>query len=825
MTHIAEQLKAAGVPSFPCWARFNESRGRWDKGPSVPRGEAWATAAERPFGDPALNWSSGVIGVPIPPGVVVLDLDLYKGATRADVEAYLGCALPWDAALVQRTIGGGEHYAFRCDWNMRQGDSLGVAGFDTRVAGKGFICSGRGYSPVGFGVFALAYPARLPMLPDAAREKLERHEAPAPERGAALDADDGEILDALRHIDPGCSRAEWVRVGLAIRHQYQADELKGSEIFDRWSAGEFWPEGEPDNYVLSGPGSPTEQFGSFKPEGGTTIATLFFMAMQGGWHPPANFNTAAAFGPDAVSAGTFSDLVDRIRRDGCDIRAVQALVDDIRAAGCNALQVALLAAELKAELKGAGVQGKTVAAHIDSLLQTRAPSDDFAQPGQYGKSDPVNAATFVDRYYPDGVLVRADGEFYRYGGKAWELIPRDTIEHQIAVDMTAHRMQNNRITACTSLVLKLVRVRDGEVNQVPPLVLIFDNGILDLPTGKLYPHDKELFSTNLLPYAWRPDAVCPLWLTFLDDVFGGDQERIALLQEWFGYLMTRSYSFQKIMLMLGPKRCGKGTIGRVLQHLVGKGNFTGGSLSSFAADSFLASLRTKTVIFIGDAEKKVAPQKVNQVIERMKTISGNDEVAFDRKFLSGLSETFLTRITIASNSIPNLFDDSGALASRLLVLPFYKSYYDREDLGLSDRLLAEIEGVAAWAIEGWQRLQANGRFTHPSVSQNEIQLIREAYSPIMRFVAECCEVADGNKVTSKDLYEAYRAWALGEGEEILRPKTFTGSLRDSLRGDGVSYGVHRFPDGGRARGFSGLALKADIPNSGLAAAFQPRVVK
>lgn len=370
---IAEQLRAAGVPTFPCWARYNAAKGRWDKGPSVPRDESWQVSALRPFNDPALNWNSGIIGVPIPPGVLVLDLDTYKGATREAVEAYLGCRLDWDRAFIQRTIGGGEHYAFRCDWLARQGDTIdGVTGFDTRVAGKGFIASGQGYTPVGFGLFALAYPDQLPALPDPARAKLEYVEPPPREAPVPLPSEDerntDQVVQALRHIDPGGARADWVRIGLALRHYYHDDEPTGMDLFDRWSAGEYWQGDPPENYV---PEHIPHQWGSFKPEGATTIASLFYRAIQSGWVPPANFDTAAAFGGNAADSSAFHDLVERVRESGGDITQTGDILEEIRGAGCNALQVALLAAELKNALKDAGIRDATVGKMVDGLLSVK----------------------------------------------------------------------------------------------------------------------------------------------------------------------------------------------------------------------------------------------------------------------------------------------------------------------------------------------------------------------------------------------------------------------------------------------------------------------
>lgn len=366
MPPIAEQLRAAGIPTFPCWTRYNADRGRFDKGPAVPRGESWRDAAAWPYTDPRLDWSSGVFGVPIPDGVVVLDLDTYKGVTRAAVDAFLGAPLDWERALVQRTISGGEHYAFRCDWPVRQGDSIGLPGFDTRAAGRGFICSGVGYTPTAFGLFALAYPAQLPALPDAARAVLERAETPPPPPLPEGHADAGEIVEALRFIDPGCPRSEWVRVGLALRHQFHDDEPTGLDLFHRWSSGEYWPAGAPDNYV---PEHIDGQWGSFKPEGATTIASLFYRAIQAGWRPPATFDTAAAFGVDAAP---FERLVTRVREQGGDVLQTAAIVDEIRTAGCNALQVALLAAELKTALRDAGIRDAQVGKLVDSLLAVRA---------------------------------------------------------------------------------------------------------------------------------------------------------------------------------------------------------------------------------------------------------------------------------------------------------------------------------------------------------------------------------------------------------------------------------------------------------------------
>lgn len=825
MPPLAQAMQAAGLHVFPCWSR-QRADGGWDKGPAVPKGTSWKEVAAHPDQYPTLDWSAEVVGVPIPPGVLVLDVDRYKGITCEQIDAALGVPIPWAPALIQKTLSGGEHYAFRVDFDANQSNDGLPRGLDVRAAGKGFICTGAGYHPMGSGVFAMLYPAALPPLPDALRHMLEVRPTPAPMpvttqlpygNSDLLNKDAETVTAALSHLDPGCDRRAWVRVGCALKNHYQDDDAAGFEVFSRWSAGEFWAGGEPLNYV---PDHLPGQWDSFKADKENAVhgGTLFWLAMRAGWRPPARFDTAAAFGPGAASVEAFTALVDRIYAEGADSRKTEELLEAVRASGCNDVQALLLRNELKSMLKSAKLLDKDLTKIIDRAISPAAPLPD----GAYTGNDTDNAETFLRKHYPGGTLIRCDGEAYRFNGKCWEKLSADMLRHQVAVAMAPARVQAARVSGCYEMVIRTCPTYEGVMNTAPANLVMFNNGVLDLYTGHLGPHSQHLMTTNMLPYDFAPGAQCPSWQAFLWDVFEGDYDRIALLQEWFGYELTNDYRHQKIMLLLGPKRSGKGTIGRVLKHVVGEANFSGGSLTSFADDSFLDSLRTKTVLFIGDAEKRVSNRVISQVIERIKTISGNDEVSFNRKFLSYMTTTLPTRITVASNSVPNLFDDSGALASRLLILPFSRSFYGEEDLDLTHRLLAELPGIAAWSLEGLRRLNTNRRFTSPEVGKAEAEYVQETFSPITRFIDEVCVLHSDVRCTSAEIYEAYRAWCLHEGEELLRRRTFISAIKDSGRGRGVHYGPVRF---GNVvdRGFRGIRPALDqVPGGG--AAWAPKIV-
>lgn len=800
---IAHALIAAGVQVFPCWIRHNPQKNKYEKGPAIPKGTNWQTV------DPAdarLNWSTGTIGIAIPPGVVVLDLDTQKGVTRADVEAFLGVRIPWEAGLIQHTPSGGSHYAFRTSENIHQRSDW-ITGFDTRTDGAGFICSGDLYPSAGnFGPYALCNAAALPELPRntpiVAVETPAHTPQPLPD---PTTRDEESLVSALHYCDP-TARADWLTVGLALRNYYHDDAEAGFRVFDAWSRGEYWREGCPDSYS---PDTQLDQWASFKTSKGgreVTIGTVYHMAVQGGWIPPRKFDTAAAFGPGAAPAEKYEAAIDEIQAIGGDPKQAEAVVGMIQRLEGSALQRAMLGALLRRQLKEDGLLTKELDATLDAMIGVKGEAN---VTGVYGKNHSQNAILFLDEKYPEAGLVRVREIWYAFDGRSWVELDDDAVRHEVAVALAPISPQNSTISGTYSLLEAFTYRNDLEVGAVPNNLVILQNGVLDLHSLELMPHDKRLFTTNILPYTYNPGAVCPTWIDFLSDITGNDAELMDLLQEWFGYMLSNDYRHQKIFLILGPRRSGKGTIGRILNRLVGDQNFAGADLSDLTENKFLETLPTKSVMFDGDVQKTFKGGAGEAITKKLKTISGNDRVTIPRLYKKPLNVYLPTRFTLAGNHLPRLFDDSGALAGRMLVMPLYKTFYGREDLYLFDKLVSEIEGIANWALAGLMRLNQNGRFTEPRVSAEEMGQLAEQYSPIKQYVDNHLFLGGEFVTSTPDLYEHYRNWALNEGEDqLLTRRTFVSNIKDITRGHGVNYGVYRV-NGEPVRAFKGVCLRED----------------
>ncbi|MCC6425920.1 MAG: hypothetical protein IT435_03770 [Phycisphaerales bacterium] len=305
---------------------------------------------------------------------------------------------------------------------------------------------------------------------------------------------------------------------------------------------------------------------------------------------------------------------------------------------------------------------------------------------------------------------------------------------------------------------------------------------LHIPTGRVLPATPALFTTSALDFDHKPDAEPPgRWLSFLEEVFLADVESVELLQEWMGYCLTSDTSQQKMLLIVGPRRSGKGTIGRVITSLVGKSNVVGPTTSSLAGPFGLQPLIGKSLAIVSDA--RFAGEHVATVVERLLCISGEDTLTIDRKFLGSISLKLPTRFMFLTNELPRLSDASMALTGRFLVLRLTASFYGKEDLNLTGRLVTEMPGILLWALEGRERLQARGHFAQPKTGADAILDLEDLASPVSAFVRDRCVVGPGHRAGIDDFYKAWQSWCEQEGNIKAPPKqTFGRDLAAAVPG-------------------------------------------
>jgi putative DNA primase/helicase len=337
----------------------------------------------------------------------------------------------------------------------------------------------------------------------------------------------------------------------------------------------------------------------------------------------------------------------------------------------------------------------------------------------------------------------------------------------------------------------------------PPLEILSCRSInIHIPTGKLLPATPALFTTTALDFDYDPQApAAPQWQGFLAELWGDDLDSIRLLQEWFGYCLIADTSLQKMLLLVGPRRSGKGTIGRILARLIGAANVAGPTTSSLAGAFGLQPLMGKSLAIVSDA--RFTGEQIGIVVERLLCISGEDALTIDRKFMGAVTTKLPTRFMFLTNELPRFNDASTALAGRFLVLRLTRTFYGIEDPTLTARLSTELCGILHWAIEGWRRLHRRGHFIQPPSGQDAIQDLEDLGSPVRLFIRECCTLRPEFQVGVDVLYAAWGMWTKQNGRNAGTKQMFGRDLASAVQG------VVRRRSTSFASFYQGIALTAE----------------
>lgn len=440
------------------------------------------------------------------------------------------------------------------------------------------------------------------------------------------------------------------------------------------------------------------------------------------------------------------------------------------------------------------------------------------------------------------------GSFWRWEGSRWEQMEEAAIrsaiykltEHAVYVDEKAKTMpwSPTRYKLADLLdALRAVAHLDEHVRTptwteptdkpAAAELVAATNGLVHVGTRRLHKHDPRLFNEVSVPFAYSPDSPSPdRWLTFLHELWPDDDRSIAALQEFFGFVISGRTDLQKILLLVGPTRAGKGVIARVLKCLVGDGNHAGPTLASLGTNFGLAPLIGNPLAIISDARLS---GNTSTVVERLLSISGEDMLTIDRKYREPWTGTLPTRFVLISNELPRFGDASGAIAGRFVILSLRRSWLGHENPDLTNELTNELSGIFNWALDGLERLAQHGRFSEPASSRDAMVTLQDLASPVAAFVRDRCITEVGAEVDCEELFKSWKVWAEDNGHRGGSVQVLGRNLRAVV--PGLDVARPRGTDGsGRPRCYRGVRLRTpgeihnaedrgpsrtDPPNSGL----------
>lgn len=428
------------------------------------------------------------------------------------------------------------------------------------------------------------------------------------------------------------------------------------------------------------------------------------------------------------------------------------------------------------------------------------------EPIPYLNGDQLNDALLIKEYSFQNRLIKLDGRLHFFNGRESAPLDASLARKYIGDSMAngAVRVSSARITGTYNILQDQI-INRGRSNP-PHKKVFFRNGVYNLLTKRLEPHDEANFNTRTLSVSYKQNYDCPKFINWLEDIFEYEPEKIGYLQELIGWTLTRhNLGIEKAMILIGPTRAGKGVLMRLLKRIHGEGatSFVLGNLND---DKQLFSLQSSHLAIETDtADPKNF--EVNAVVGRFKVITSNEPTPIRQLYTNDVIDCALNcKLLIGGNDIPLMPDDSSATAHRWLPLIFDKSFQGKEDSELLSRLLKEIDGIANWAMEGLARLMERKRFILPNSSVERIETLISGGGTIGSFIND--ELVIDRKLSTKDidLYDRYQGWATKGGYKIQPSSDFKKALAAALQKDGVtrakSIGTKNGP-----RGFRGFGLK------------------
>jgi putative DNA primase/helicase len=306
------------------------------------------------------------------------------------------------------------------------------------------------------------------------------------------------------------------------------------------------------------------------------------------------------------------------------------------------------------------------------------------------------------------------------------------------------------------------------------------NGMLDLRTGELHPHDPKYLSRAQIPVTWDPEATCPRYEVWLKDRVGDQMDD---LEESTSVMLDQSRTPPKAVFAFGPSHSGKSTFIRITERIAGgTENRCAVSLHQLSDDKFMASN------LYGKMLNTTADLSSNDVsdISTFKKMTGEDTIQANRKHGKQFAFRNTALFLFSANALPSVSESSRAYVNRIKPFEFPHSFEGREDSSIEDGIMEELPGILVRWVKAWQRLKARGNYLP---TDDRVMAEFESRSDrVTRWLTTRCVITETSPgvrlpesqcLTPVNLYKRFKLDQADSGATIMGRDTFLDRVRKS----------------------------------------------
>jgi P4 family phage/plasmid primase-like protien len=411
----------------------------------------------------------------------------------------------------------------------------------------------------------------------------------------------------------------------------------------------------------------------------------------------------------------------------------------------------------------------------------------------------------------DGFEAWGARRLWRYRRGVYQPRGAETVAKYTKAILRASHLEDSWSTRLASETTEYLRTDAPELPNAPSLeTLNVLNGLVDVRTGKLRPHDPTFLSTVQLPVIYIKDATCPAWERQIKETWPADAVEAGLPWAIIAYLMLPITALQKAILLLGEAGSGKSVFLASLIAFLGLANVSAVTLQKLEEDRFAASM------LIGKLANIFAdlPSQHLETSAIFKSITGGDLVPAEFKFRDQFSFRPFARLVFSSNQPPISRDASDAFFERWLVVPFEKKFRgtvaerNREELDRELASPAELSGALNRALDALPGLLKNG-LPEPESCRLALEEFRTATDPFSVWLSREVVTAAEIEIAKEQLHQHFNAFALRHGRQPMTATMFSLALKRHLRGIGEGKSTI---NGKRALVWRGVGLRLVTPD-------------
>lgn len=310
------------------------------------------------------------------------------------------------------------------------------------------------------------------------------------------------------------------------------------------------------------------------------------------------------------------------------------------------------------------------------------------------------------------------------------------------------------------------------------------NGTLNLETLEFTQHNPDELLSKISNVVYNPEANCPKFEEFINQVMCGNKNKIKYLQKAFGYSLTADVSLENCFILWGKtSRNGKGTLIKTFLHLLGDyGKSAQPEILSVKKQGKDSSRPSGDIARLNDCRFLSISEPERQMYidsALLKTLTGRDKITARHLHKSEFDFDPMFKLFINTNYLPIISDETVFDSDRINVITFDKHFEEAErDLHLKDKLQAEdeISGIFNWCLEGLKMFREEGL-----IAPEEVKTVTAKYKMDNDIIAKFFkqELVKSNKnIKFGEVYERFCIWCDKNDLPHLGKSEFKKKLQD-----------------------------------------------